>query len=159
MIRCLPTQSSSHGKNMLLLCIYRGTARQLQSSHPPVHVSESCNTRLLRRREMRVGFDQMLFRGLPNEITAAAAIEKVPAKLLFRQRSVGDSWNYNWNCFLTDPCGILTHLSMLQPANDWTSHRWSCPGQTALQPQLGHILPAHPAASLLTIAFPLYSNS
>lgn len=88
MIRYLPTQSSSHGKNMLLLCIYRGTARQLQSSHPPMHVSESCNTRLLRRREIRAGFDQMLFWGLPNEIPAAASIEQVPAKLLFTLQTV-----------------------------------------------------------------------
>lgn len=30
-----------------------------------------------------VGFDQMVFWGIPNEITASASTEKIPAKLLF----------------------------------------------------------------------------
>jgi len=68
---------------MLLLYIYGVTAGQLRSSHPPVHISKSCNTRLLRRRDLMVGFDQMVFWGLPNEITGSISTEKIPTKLLF----------------------------------------------------------------------------
>lgn len=55
--------------------------------------------------------------------------------LRYSDKAVLGIGNYNWNCFLTDPCGILTHFWILQPAdtNDQTSNRWNYPGQTASQ--------------------------
>lgn len=46
-------------------------------------------------------------------------------------RAVFGMGNYHWNCFLTDPCGILTYFWMLKPSEGsaQASSRWSCPGQ------------------------------